>query len=224
MDSNLSNHRKSFCPQPESRILKSMIGIAGNGLHYIYYKRLFDNFESTILNANRDWFTLTINGYYDLAVYNWGMLFGSKSEPTHYKKLITYDSTARFLSTILTKNEICEQDLYDYLLKSIGVSDAEYKRIHKQILDYRNRYLTHREHAPEEINNGDLIFPQLDNIRKSFESVYLVLVKILQFYPDAPSTTCSYPVCYLSVNSHTEIEDFIEHTFPDFNGTLFESI
>lgn len=211
---------RSFCPHEESRILNQMLNITGNGIQYIYYKKLFDNLTDRVLIENHDWFILTINGYYDLAVYNWSMLFGSYSEPTHYKKLIEYKSISKYLCQILSCSEINKETLHDYLLTCIGLNEAEYKKVHKKIKDYRNKYLAHRVHHPSEINDASLLFPELNVIKIALESLYLLLIKIIKYFPDNPDKNNNYHVPYLLLNSYEDIEEFAKLTFPNFDALL----
>lgn len=210
----------SFCPHDESRILSQMLNITGNGIQYVYYKKLFDTLADRVLVDNQDWFMLTLNGYYDLAVYNWSMLFGAYSEPTHYKKLLEHKNISECLCQILGFDQVDKESLQCYLLDCIKLSDEEYKKAHQKICDYRDRFLAHREHSPSKINNGDLIFPELNIIKKSLEAFYLLLVKIIRSFPDSPDENNNYHVSYLLLQSYEDIEEFVKLTFPSFDALL----
>ncbi|HAT9402036.1 hypothetical protein SDC32_11690 [Legionella pneumophila serogroup 8] len=211
---------RAFCPLEESRILSQMINITGNGIQYIYYKKLFDTLADKVLVENHDWFMLTVNGYYDLAVYNWSMLFGSHSEPTHYKKLIEYKNISEYLSKILSCSEVNKKNLQDYILNCMGLTEKEYKKIHRKIKDYRDRYLAHREHHPSKINNDDLVFPETNVIKKALESLYLLLIKIIKYFPNTPDKNNNRYVSYLLLNSYEDIEEFAKLTFPKLDALL----
>ena len=210
----------SFCPHDESRILTQMFNITGNGIQYVYNKKLFDTLSNRILVENRDWFILTLNGYYDLAIYNWSMLFGAYSEPTHYKKLLEHKNISECLCRILGADHIDKENLQCYLLECIGLSDEEYKKVHQEIWDYRDRFLAHREHSPSKISSGDLIFPELKLIKKTLEAFYLLLVKIVHSFPDNPDENNKYHVSYLLLYSYEDIEEFVRLTFPSFDALL----
>lgn len=210
--------QRSFCPQEESRILSQMIHVSGNGIQYIYYKKFFDTLADRISVNNQEWFILTLNGYYDLAVYNWCMIFGTYSEPTHYQKLIEYKNIKKYLCCILSCETVDKEIFKNHLLDCIGLSESEYVQVHKNIIDYRNRYLAHRVNHPSEINDNDLVFPELNVIKQALEFFYLLLVQIINFFPDTPDKNNRHYVSYFSLNSHDDIEEFLKLTLPNFDN------
>ncbi|HAU0782367.1 TPA: hypothetical protein JBH16_15265, partial [Legionella pneumophila] len=151
-----------WLPQEECRLLKQMYSLAGDGLQYLYYKKWFSENELNISQIDSAWYTYTVNGYYDLTLRNWCMLFGNYSEPTHYFKLQDYNGIKKYLQSIFGFMEIDKDKLREELLKLAGLSLQEFSSYHSLVLDYRNRYLSHREHHPDQINDGDLTYPILD--------------------------------------------------------------
>lgn len=60
------------------------------------------------------------------------MVFGGYNNSTHYRKLDFND-------------EYEYEPFKPFLLKSLNMSDVEYKGLHKMIKDFRDKYSTHRE-------------------------------------------------------------------------------
>lgn len=211
---------RRFLPHEESRLLSQMFHIIGNGIQYAFYKRYFDSLADKAKFENQDWFIYTVNGYYDLAIYNWNMIFGAYSEPTHYTKLIDNHIVLSFLYKILSKENIDKKDLLKHLLDTIELKEEEYSDVHRKIKDYRDRYLVHREHHPSNISDNCLHNPELGMIKKTLESLYLLLVKVMSYFPEDPHEDNVYHVQYLDVNSQEDIEKFLELTLPNIEDAI----
>lgn len=212
----LSYSKRAFLPHEESRLLSQMLQIVGNGIQYVFYKKYFDSKADIVPLDNQDWFIYTVNGYYDLAIYNWNMIFGSYSEPTHYTKLIENQNVRERLCQIISDQEITKKKLIKHILEHTGLNNIEYKVIHNKIKDYRDRYLVHREHHPSKISEDCLFNPKLEEINKTFESLYMLLVKIMSSYPEVSNENHKYYVSYLLINSQNDLEEFLKLTLPNF--------
>lgn len=199
----------------ESRIIQQLLNIVGDGIQNYHYKQLFDSFEKKISRANRTWYIYTINSYYDAAVRDWCMVFGSYSEPTHYIRLLKHRPILNIINNIIDKEKTSKEDILAYLLRDISITQAVYEKYHQNITDYRNRYLVHREHRPEKINDNDLSYPELEILFRSLSSLYLFIVKIIKQLPD--SHNGQYQVKYYDFENKVQINEYLEKTNPCLN-------
>lgn len=112
------------------------------------------------------------------------MLFGTYKEPTHYVNLFAGGINIKNKLQTIYSAEIHKDKLCEELLKSIDLNFNDFCSYHKQMVDYRNRYLSHREHHPDRINDGDLTFSCLDIVKQTFLSIFFILIQILREYPN----------------------------------------
>ncbi|HCC3233743.1 TPA: hypothetical protein JD761_002490 [Legionella pneumophila subsp. pneumophila] len=212
---NSDSFSEAWLPQPECRLLKQMYGIAGDGLQYLYYKRWFNENEQYIQQIDSGWYTYTVNGYYDLSLRNWCMLFGTYDEPTHYHKLLDYTGIKSNLQTIYLGGEIDKNKLREKLLESMSISFEDFCAYHKCVVEYRNKYLSHREHHPNQIKDGDLTYPRLDIARQSLLSIFFILIQILREYPNTSTKDNKYFCEYKNFNSIDAIEEYSTKIYPE---------
>lgn len=211
-----------YAPHAEKRILQEMSNIIIYGLLYADYKRYFDQIKTNVSTNSLDCWIATINGYYDLAVFNWCMIFGSKNEPTHYKKLLEHGGCLNKLKTLYKQNRMLPEDLQKIILDEAGLEESEYESFHRKTLHYRNKNLIHREHSPLEIHDGDLEYPDLDPIISTLKAICIILVKLIKLYPDESDEVNTDRIQFCDLDSIDMLDEFRKAaqpkiSFGDFN-------
>ncbi|MFC0273725.1 hypothetical protein ACFFIX_20270 [Metabacillus herbersteinensis] len=98
-------------------------------LHYSYYKILIVN--SKKLKGSDVFWTYTTTSHLAYAVPLWCMVFGAKSNDTHWKHAIN--------------SEELVNNFRDGLLCHLGMTSEEWFEYWNQIIDFRNKFLSHRE-------------------------------------------------------------------------------
>ncbi|MFC7780277.1 hypothetical protein [Legionella taurinensis] len=203
-----------FLPQEESRILKQMIQVVGNGIQCIFYKRYIEGTDEAFKNENNDWYVVTVNAYYDSAVRDWCAIFGSRKEPLHYQNLLKHNSISELLRTIIPTNDSILDGLKNHILSAISMSPKEFVIYHSATKDYRDRYLIHREYHPQHINDNDLTTPLLQPMMDSFIALYLLVVKLIKNFPLKQDNVNMYSVPFIDVNSKDAVETYLNLTKP----------
>ena len=102
--------------------------------HLTYYRELNRNAN---LGANHVYFwKFTTDVHLLQASIYWCMVFGSpNSNPTHWKHLATSQEDAQILQETLRKA----------VLKHTGFTSLEWDKYWKQMVDFRNKYVVHRD-------------------------------------------------------------------------------
>jgi hypothetical protein len=93
-----------------------------------------------------------------MAILEWCKVFGTDSEPTHWKTLVSECNSFR-----------------NGLLKHIGLDETGWKCYWEQVRDYRNNALAHHRK-----NDNVKDYPVLDNILKSAFYYHEWLIKHLE--------------------------------------------
>jgi hypothetical protein len=101
--------------------------------HLTYYRILFDGYEEHQLQ-NEFW-TLTIDAHLLRATTNWCMVFGSKSEPTHWRRLTE-------------ESESHAQNFRNGLFSEIGLSEVGWRKYWTDMKQFRDKWVAHRELKP----------------------------------------------------------------------------
>lgn len=195
---DLSDYKKTvYIPHTEYRLISAMYELVCDGVFYCMYKSYFDSIAESFnkKTPNHIWFIHTVNAYYDLAVSHWCKVFGSHSEPTHYYNLIETQSLVIKLLEVGIEAADTEH-LKGFLLNGCNLKAEEYDTYHQLTKEYRDRNLVHREHSPDEINDGDLYFPKLDIAKDTFLSLALLLINLAKKFPEVGDEVNSYRFLY----------------------------
>ncbi len=88
----------------------------------------FSKYQGTF---TQNYWILIRNNFYDFAILEWCKVFGTDSEPTHWKKIV--DDPASFRSGLLASVKLSEADWKDYWVK---------------MLAYRNNFISHHQKDP----------------------------------------------------------------------------
>lgn len=203
-----------YCPQDEFRIISQIYRIAKDGIFFIFYKKYFDSLQNNF-NSKPDeaWYVNTITSYYDSAVLQWCLIFGSYKEPTHYSNLLNYPGIKRKLENLTGYSELCRHTFKDYFLKEAKIEFEEYKKFHKETKKYRDMYLIHREHHSSVVNYGDIISPKLDNCRVTLDTVFILILKLLKKYPKEPDQLNTYLFQHEDLVSVQQLEDSMKRDY-----------
>jgi hypothetical protein len=98
--------------------------------HLIYSRVVRDSYRESQLQ-NEFW-TLTIDAHLLRATINWCMVFGSESEPTHWKRLTE-------------QSESHAQSFRDGLFRETGLSEAGWQEYWSDMKKFRDKWVVHRE-------------------------------------------------------------------------------
>ena len=126
----------------------------------IYVIRNAANYRSLVKykdDFDQIYWILTFNNFFDLAILEWCKVFGTDSEPTHWK-------------TIVDDHEAFRTGL----LSCIGLNESEWNRYWVEVKDYRNNIIAHFKKNPRVQQ-----YPSLDIIINSTFYYYEWLVKAL---------------------------------------------
>jgi|GEM_PF-6888706 len=218
---DLPGHKKIvYMPQTEYRLISAMYGLVCDGITYCMYKNHFDSLSNSFKGTpNHIWFIHTVNAYYDLAVSHWSKMFGSHSEPTHYYNLIETQSLV--IKLLDVGIEVANKEhLKNFLLKGCNLKAEDYDSYHQLTKEYRDRNLVHREHSPDEINDGDLYFPKLDIAKETFLALALLLIRLVKKLPEVADEVNSYKFLYDDFSEKPQICSLIEKSFPKFDKRI----
>ena len=131
----------------------------------IYVIRNAANYRSLLKykdEFSQKYWIFVFNNSFDMSILEWCKVFGTDSEPTHWKKLV---------------EEHDHDNFREGLLKHINLTDPEWDRYWREVKDYRNNLITHFRKDPKIIR-----YPSLDNIINSTFYYYEWLVKKLEEY------------------------------------------
>lgn len=132
-----------------------LVYVVRNAACYEALSQYKDEFE-------QNWWILIYNNFFDIAILEWCKVFGTDSEPTHWKNLIADHDAFR-----------------QGLLSALGTDQASYAAYWETMMSYRNELLAHRFTNPSVKN-----YPTLDFALKSSFYYYSILIKMLKRYPD----------------------------------------
>lgn len=208
----MGQRKTVYLPHEEFRLLSQMNLIACEGIHNILYFRFFKklNFPEKYTT----WLTCTLNSYFYISVSRWCMLFGTYSEPTHYRELLKSPIISLKLKE-KTTDEITEVDLRSYLLTRANIQKDDYETYHQKMLNYRNTFSIHRYHSPEKIKEGDIVHPELETAKSSFLSITSILLEVLNTFPQNSDSVNNSKYVYDDF-SPQEIIDSINNNLPGF--------
>lgn len=217
---DLSHKKIVYLGHDESRLISAIYSLAGNGLYYCIYKKYFDSLVEKFKNDPHlyIWHKHTLNAYYDLAITNWCKIFGAYSEPTHYQRMVNSNLATKFVEIDI--NPPNKEILKAILLKNAGLSEPEFNEYQGLTTEYRNRNLIHREHSPDEINDGDLIYPDLHIATETFLSLLLILIEVAKKYPTIKDQLNRYELIYDDFSDKNKIRELIKKSLPKFIETL----
>lgn len=114
--------------------------------HLSYYRALHNAYQKHGLEC--EFWTHTIDAHLLQAAILWCMIFGSDGcNPTHWKNLTSDQS------------DELKRSFRDGLPKSTGIDWKHWKKYHKEMVDFRNKFAAHREpEYKEAIPNFDIAF------------------------------------------------------------------
>jgi hypothetical protein len=95
--------------------------------HIISYRELLNKLDC--LPGEREFWVYTCDAHLQMAAISWCMVFGTDSNPTHWKNLSL-------------RNEL---SLKNYVVKKTGISESEYQTKWEAIIDFRNTYIAHKK-------------------------------------------------------------------------------
>jgi len=100
--------------------------------HYISYKELFNNID--VLQGSNEFWKNSTNAHIKVSIASWCMIFGSEGmNPTHWKKMIIEDKSNTY------------KEFRNLILKECNFIDNEWDIYWKQVVDYRNLFIVHRD-------------------------------------------------------------------------------
>lgn len=165
-----------------------------------------------------NWYRYTVNAYYDLAIANWCKLFGSYSEPTHYYHILDTINLQSKLIEIKINPPNKPKLKAKLIAYSNNLSEKEFNKYHKLTKDYRDRSLIHREHLPEEINDGDLRYPMLDIAKETFLSLTLILIELARKFSSQRDVVNYFRFIYDDLHDKEQINNLTDKSIPKFIG------
>jgi hypothetical protein len=195
-----------YLPRKEKRLINAMYELACEGYICAIYTREMNKKQNTFASSKQVWHRFTRNSYYDSAIRNWCMLFGSRNEPTHYSKLLSSEIFKLRLNKIGIDSSV--ERLRELLLTDAGLTVKMHEEYHQATKKYRDMYLIHRQHSTDIINNGDLHFPVLDSAIGLFYSLYAILVQLADTFENDSIT--KYDFIYLSYITRTKLQSLIK--------------
>ena len=95
-----------------------------------YYRGVSDKMDS--LAHNREFWVSVVDGHLKLATMSWCMVFGTYGENLHWTKTPAGSNA-----------EMAKQDFRDRLLFKTGFTPEQWETYHKEMLDFRNKYIAH---------------------------------------------------------------------------------
>ncbi len=197
-----------FLPHEDYRLLTTLwictIEAIQSKIYYDFFKKR--------KRISQYWQIFTVNNYYFSFIYRWCQLFGTDSEPTHYKKLMTTNFLTEKLRSIGIEDR---EDLKNQLLRQFNLTETEHNESREEMKDIRNKYIIHRKHNPKEINNGDLSFPEIEEPLKSVKGLYSILVKILDICPTDQKNNHDLKVAEFEILSIEELINTIKNDIPE---------
>jgi hypothetical protein len=88
--------------------------------------------------------TLTIDAHLVRATIEWCKVFGSNNNPTHWKKLS------------VAQSEVLWNSFLGGLFQATGLDEQDWRQYRKSIVDFRNKFVAHRElHFSEPVPGFD---------------------------------------------------------------------
>jgi hypothetical protein len=100
--------------------------------HLICYRVLWKGYQEHHQLQNEFWH-LTIDAHLLCALTNWCMVFGSNTEPTHWKRLSIADSKA------------LHKSFREGLFEATNLKQDTWRQYWKSVVDFRNKFAVHRE-------------------------------------------------------------------------------
>lgn len=102
--------------------------------HLAYYEGLWATFEN--ISDHRHFWRSTCDGHLKLAAVAWCEVFGSNKEDTHWTRTPSGNTDAN-------------EDFRRKVLCDTGLTQAQWSTYHKEMLDFRSKYVAHLDlHKP----------------------------------------------------------------------------
>ena len=121
-------------------------------------------FDATTGKGANFW-AFTQNCYGEIACLNWCHIFKSYSnDPAHYNNLFGNDAL------IHIDQKFAHAQVKQQLIMSICSNEVEYEQFRKQVVDFRNKYVSHRDY-----HQGSITFPNLNKAKKECELIRDIL-------------------------------------------------
>lgn len=136
----------SFSEKTSNHISRLMYVIR-NAANYRSLVKYKDDFDQSY------WFQI-FNNFFDVAILEWCKVFGTDSEPTHWKTIVNDHASFR-----------------KGLLNCIGLDESRWSKFWQEVKDYRNNNIAHFKKTP------GLQYPSLDVIINSTFYYYNWLLK-----------------------------------------------
>lgn len=208
--------KEVYIHKNEWGILKHILNISADGLICKVLKDRFDSYTNNdCVVCKYSWIIQTRNAYFDLAILDWNLLFGSHNQPTHYGKLIKNTNIKNIIGSLCKNKNLKKDDLRNILLEYIGINLDVYKKFHKELLIYRNKYLAHREHGFIEDPSNKVVYPKTDYFIESFCAVYFLLINILNQYPVFSNDNQDKKLTFLQFDSKASLLNYINSEYAD---------
>ena len=116
----------------EPKVLSEQLLIVKRFIYHLTYHRGISAAYKERQMQNEFW-TLTSDAHLLHATINWCMVFGSHSNPTHWKRLSR------------TKTPIHDQLFRDGLVTALGISGVDWQKYWTSMKDFRDKFAAHRE-------------------------------------------------------------------------------
>ena len=128
---------------------------------------------NAITDKGSEFWAFTQNCYGEMACLLWCHLFKSYKDGLHYKNLFGNDALIN-IGKAFSYDEVRAR-----LLQSISLTEKEYSAFRKEVIDFRDKFVAHKE-----ASNKGLIFPQIDitkdmclELRNIFTDLYNAAMK-----------------------------------------------
>ena len=164
--------------------------IAFMGIHSVLY---FDG----VTHEDGDFWIFTQKCYGEKAVSLWCQLFNSyQKDPTHYHNLFGEDQMA------ILGDQFSYKNVKARLVEASGFKEEEYPAYRETVVNFRNRYSSHRDY---EI--GSIIFPELKHALLMFKEIRTILEEsVLIESSRSENGELSELKEYFQINSNQNVE------------------
>ena len=185
-------HEQMILTESQRELREQMEIVAYRCLHAIVY---FDG----VTGKDGDFWRFTQNCYGEIACLNWCHLFNSRNnDPVHYWKLFGEDRLA----------DLGEKYSYDEVkarfLNCAGLNEKECKDFRISVVDFRNKFTSHREYK-----GGPITFPRLEIAR-------LMCLEMRNLLEDTVKSEL------LNAPHDLDLEEFLNHFKKQSNNSLLK--
>jgi hypothetical protein len=188
-----------FVSLEEASYVKPLIELCCEGIAMCIYYNWIETIRQSRDERNDDfWYTHTQNAYQASIIANWNQLFGANGEEMHYKNLATLGNLAQYLKL---PEDLTERllKLKQMLLAAAATTEAEFDRYWHHVKPYRNEYLSHRKHKPEEdiqkaLNKFSGRHPDVGPAYKMFKALYSIVLSMFGGMPRQRTEHNKFPL------------------------------